>query len=379
MTHIASLNLTAFRNYEHAIIDGLDKNFIVLIGENGAGKTNCLEAISILSPGRGLRSAGVTDCQSQTVPEPWAVSASIIDKDGDPTRLGVGRDPQKPDKKTVRADGTKLNNQDELGDILRTVWLTPQMDGLFLQGASERRRFFDRLVASFDGSHTGRMTRYEKAMRERLNLLKSQAEKGQSADPAWLAALETIMAETSVAIAAARLETRNRLQHVIEAERYTDFPQAELALDGEVEDALQHRTALSVEDMVIQRLAVMRNADGATGRTNFGIQRTDMRATYTDKNADAAQCSTGEQKALLTTIILAHARMVAARYDAPPLLLFDEVAAHFDVKRRDALFDILGGLGAQIWLSGQDERVFDAIISKQTISIINSNLTSLHV
>lgn len=374
MTHIASLTLTAFRNYDHATIEGLNNNFIILIGENGAGKTNCLEAISILSPGRGLRGANVTDCQSQTIPEPWAVSASIIDGDGDPTRLGVGRDPQKPDKKTVRADGATLKNQEELGDILRTVWLTPQMDGLFLQSSSDRRRFFDRLVASFDGSHTGRMTRYEKAMRERLSLLKSQAEKGQTADPTWLTALETIMAETSVAIAAARLETQNRLQHVINAEHYADFPIALLTLDGEVEDALQHRTALSVEDMVTQRLVGMRNADGATGRTNFGIQRTDMRVTYTDKNADATQCSTGEQKALLTTIILAHARMVAARYGSPPLLLFDEVAAHFDAKRRDALFEILASLNTQIWLSGQDVEQFQKLNNSQIITIHNNHL-----
>ena len=369
MTHITSLTLTAFRNYESASVEDLDTGFVILLGENGAGKTNCLEAISVLSPGRGLRGASVMECQSQNTPYPWAVSASIIDNDGDPTRLGVGRDPQRPDKKTVRADGVTLKNQEELGDILRTVWLTPQMDGLFLQSSSDRRRFFDRLVASFDGSHTGRMTRYEKATRERLSLLKAEAEKGRKADPSWLSALETIMAETSVAIAAARIETRNRLQHVINSEKSENFPLALVELNGEIEEALHHRTALSVEDMALERLGAMRKADGITGRTNFGIQRTDMSVTYTEKNVNAAQCSTGEQKALLTTVILAHARMVAARYGTAPVLLFDEVSAHFDERRRDALFDILAGLKTQVWLSGQDAKAFDAIADKQILTI----------
>ena len=369
MTHIASLTLTAFRNYEATSIDGLENNFIVLIGENGAGKTNCMEAISILSPGRGLRGATVMECQSQSVKTPWAVSASIIDKDGDATRLGVGRDPQKPDKKIVRADGDTLKNQQELGDVLRTIWLTPQMDGLFLQGGSERRRFFDRLVASFDPAHTGRMTRYEKAMRDRLTLLKAEAEAGNTADPTWLAALESIMAETSVAIAAARIETRNRLQYVINHATLSEFPSAIIDLSGEVEEALSKRTALSVEDMVRDRLINIRKADGHTGRTNFGVQRTDMAVTYNEKNVGAAQCSTGEQKALLTTIILAHARMVAARYGAPPLLLFDEVAAHFDKKRRDALFDVLKAFKTQIWLSGQDKDQFTNLDNNRLLHI----------
>lgn len=374
MTYISALTLTAFRNYQAASIEGLEDNFVILIGENGAGKTNALEAISILSPGRGLRGANVMDCQSQTTPIPWAVSGTIVDNEGDATRLGVGRDPQKPDKKIVRADGSTLKNQQELGDVLRTIWLTPQMDGLFLQGGSERRRFFDRLVASFDGSHTGRMTRYEKAMRERLTLLKAEVEKGRKADPAWLTALENIMAETSVAIAAARLETRNRLQYVINSEKLNNFPTAIIDLNGEVEESLTHRTALSVEDMVCTRLANIRAADGQTGRTNFGIQRTDMMVTYTDKNVNAAQCSTGEQKALLTTIILAHARMVSARYGTPPLLLFDEVTAHFDERRRDGLFEILASMNAQIWLSGQDSRQFNGISCKQILNIHDNRI-----
>jgi len=369
MTRIKSLTLTSFRNYESASIDHLDSSFVVLIGDNGAGKTNCLEAISALSPGRGLRGAKVTDMQSQISNMPWAVSSQIIDSDGDVMRLGVGPNPDRPDKKIIKCDGSVVKNQQELGDILRTVRLTPQMDGLFLQGGSERRRFFDRLVATFDPAHVGRMTRYEKATRERLSILRDDT---KTPDPVWLSALETIMAETSVAIAAARADM---LGYLRDAMRGTDnFPDAEIHLDGDVDNALNSQSAIIIEDMVRVKLESMRGADAQTGRTNFGVGRTDMVVTFTDKNANAAQCSTGEQKALLTSIILAHARMVAARFGAPPLLLFDEVTAHFDSKRRDALFEILGDLGGQVWLTGQDVNAFDTITNKNMVEIRGNQL-----
>jgi len=308
MTRINSLTFTSFRNYESASIDDLDSPFVILIGDNGAGKTNCLEGLTLLSPGRGLRGARVTDMQSrtsQTSNTPWAVSSQIMDHDGDITQLGVGRNPDRPDKKIIKCDGEPVKNQQDLGDLLRTVWLTPQMDGLFLQGGSERRRFFDRLVATFDPAHVGRMTRYEKATRERLNILKDDL---KTPDPTWLSALEVIMAETSVAIAAARVDM---LGYLRDAMRGTDnFPNAEIHLDGDVENALNSQSAITVEDMARERLNAMRGADAQTGRTNFGVGRTDMVVTFTDKNANAAQCSTGEQKALLTSIILAHARIL---------------------------------------------------------------------
>lgn len=364
MTRINSLTLTSFRNYESASIDSLGSPFVILIGDNGAGKTNCLEAISALSPGRGLRGARVMDMQSQTSNTPWAVSAKIIDNDGDVMRLGVGRNPDRPDKKIVKCDGELVKNQQDLGDILRTVWLTPQMDGLFLQGGSERRRFFDRLVATFDGAHVGRMTRYEKATRERLNILKDDT---KISDATWLSALENIMAETSVAIAAGRIDMMGYLRDAMDG--VDGFPDAEVFLNGDVENMLSSQSALSVEDVIREKLDTLRGADAQTGRTNFGVGRTDMVVMYTNKNANAAQCSTGEQKALLTSIILAHARMVAARFGAPPLLLFDEVTAHFDNTRRDALFEILNGLGGQIWLTGQDVNAFGVIAKKNMIEI----------
>lgn len=364
MTRINSLTLTSFRNYESASIDNLDAPFVVLIGDNGAGKTNCLEGISALSPGRGLRGAKVTDMQSHISQAPWAVSSIIMDHDGDATRLGVGRNPDRMHKKIIKCDGDLVKNQNDLGDILRTIWLTPQMDGLFLQGVSDRLRFFDRLVATFDPAHAGRLTRYEKATRERLNILRDDM---KTPDPVWLSALETIMAETSVAIGAGRVDMLTYLHDAMQGT--DDFPDADIRLNGDVENNLQSQSALSVEDMIREKLAFMRGADAQTGRTNFGVGRTDMVVTFIDKNADAAQCSTGEQKALLTSIILAHARMIAARFGAPPLLLFDEVTAHFDTKRRDALFGVLADLGGQIWLTGQDLNAFDAIKHKNMIEI----------
>lgn len=378
MVYIRSLSLHAFRNYAAAAIDGLEHGFVVLTGANGAGKTNCLEAISLLSPGRGLRGAAVADCQSADHPQTlWTVSAALIDKDGDEGRLGVGRDPQKPDKKIIRYNGNPVRNQEELGDILRCVWLTPQMDGLFLQGGTERRRFFDRLVAAFDPAHAGRMTRYEKAMRERLNLLKDSQDKNVKPDGVWLEALEQIMAETAVAIAATRLDGLEQLQNALDHNRSEDFPGAIMALDGELETALGRQTALQVEEICRTRLARFRQSDAITGRSGYGIHRTDWTVFHKDKNMTAAQSSTGEQKALLAAIIMAHAHLVSSRYGAPPVLLFDEIAAHFDAARRDALFDILNGLGGQIWVTGQDRKSFESLPSPCLVSVYGNSLGKL--
>lgn len=378
MTHIRSLSFHAFRNYAATTLDGLNNGFVILIGENGAGKTNCLEGVSLLSPGRGLRGANVNECQSLDLPQtPWAVSAAIIDNDGDENRLGVGRDPQKPDKKIIRYNGNPVRNQDELGDILRCVWLTPQMDGLFLQAGSERRRFFDRLVAAFDPSHTGRMTRYEKAMRERLTLLKEADEKNIAPDDQWLSALEQIMAETAVAIAASRIDSLSQLGKAEKIDRADHFPSATMQLDGDIENALSKQAALAVEDHCKTKLRQFRQSDGQTGRSNYGVHRTDWVVNHHDKNMPAAQSSTGEQKALLTSIILAHARLIASRYGQPPLLLFDEVAAHFDSVKRDALFGILHELNGQIWFTGQDENAFTAARNAQFVSVHENTLQKL--
>jgi DNA replication and repair protein RecF len=381
MSHAAirSLRLKNFRNFDEAQCHTLHDTFVILIGENGAGKTNTLEAISLLSPGRGLRNASVPDYQSQALNEPWVVATQYRDHDGDMLNLGIGRDPQKPDKKIMRANGETLKSQERLGEICRMIWLTPQMDGLFLQASSERRRFFDRLVATFDGGHTGRMIRYEKAMRQRLAILRDALDKGQKPDQLWLSPLETMMAETGVAIAAARVEMITNLTQSIHVMDMQGFPNSEIYCIGDAEQALDSQPALQVEDMIKARLEGSRISDAQTGRTAFGIHKTDMAVIYKDKNMKAAQCSTGEQKALLTAIILAHGTMVAGRYGSPPILLFDEVTAHFDDKRRDALFEILANLKTQIWLSGQDEAAFKGIKSKKMINITRNTFTSLHV
>ena len=376
MTHIQSLSLNAFRNYDSATVNGLGNGFVILIGNNGAGKTNCLEGISLLSPGRGLRGASVAECQSSTAKTPWVVSATLSDSQNNRTQLGIGRDPQKRDKKIIRANGTPVKSQQDLGEIMRAVWLTPQMDGLFLQGASERRRFFDRLVATFDPAHSGRLTRFEKATRERLNILKTAAEKNISADALWLDGLENVMAETSVAIAAARLDMVGMLDAKLATQNHTDFPRPTLSFINGVEETLGKMPALSVEDHLRDRLSATRAKDTITQRTETGAHRSDFSVIYTDKNTNAANCSTGEQKSFLTSIILAHAGCVASRFGAPPLLLFDEVCAHFDTARRDALFDILGDVGGQIWMSGQDAQSFQTINNKQILTIKQNKIES---
>lgn len=377
MPSLQSLSLNAFRNYDTAHITDLSANFVVLVGENGAGKTNCLEAISLLGPGRGLRGASVPDHQSNTNDTLWSVTSTFTDSDGDTSTIGVGRNPQKPDKKIIRYNGDTLKSQNELGQIIRTIWLTPQMDGIFLAGASERRRFFDRLVAAFDPAHSGRMTRYERATRERLNILKSSVENGVPFNTDWLTGLETIMAETAIAIAAARNDTLTALQPHIHKTSNDTFPHSAISLNGEVERWLHEGTALQAEDRHKASLQKNRHVDAQTGRTNNGVHKTDMTVIHEQKNMPANSCSTGEQKGLLTNIILAHADMVRKKYGQPPILLFDEIAAHFDEKRRAALYAILSDLGGQVWLTGQDLSMFNSLTAKTTISIQNNEFTPL--
>jgi len=372
MSYVRSIQLNHFRNYDNAALHDLGDQFVVLIGDNGAGKTNCLEAVSVLTPGRGLRQSGIGDMQSKTTASLWAVS-SIIHDGYDDIRLGVGRDPQKPNKKIIKSDGTIVKNQSDLGDILRSVWMTPQMDGLFLQSTSERRRFFDRLVSTFDPSHIGRMTRYEKAMRQRLSVLKEAHDAGGKPDATWLDGLEHIMAETSLAIAAARRDVMGQLQHFIDHHQWNDFPQCVISLIGDVETSLETQSALMAEESVKTHLRDFRFADGQTGKTNYGVHKTDFSAFLKSKNASAAQCSTGEQKAILTAIILSYIMMMKSRYGVMPIILFDEIAAHFDTKRRDGLLDILGSLNTQIWLSGQEKSDFKIIEPHANVITLKDN------
>lgn len=356
MAWIRTLKLSSFRSYEAAEIADLGPGLLVFCGLNGAGKTNILEAVSLLSPGRGLRGARLSDIQRQGDQSPWAVSAEIQTK-YEAVRLGTGMDPQKgPEKRAIRINGKNAKGQAALADYVSCVWLTPQMDGLFLESARERRRFLDRLVFGFDPGHAGRVTRYENALAQRSRLLREGR-----ADPAWISALEQQMAETGTAIAAARLDFAQRLQLACNAADHTHFPLAELSVTGMLERGLLERKALEVEEGFRHTLLNSRERDAVNGGAEAGPHKSDLDVSYAAKNMQAAQCSTGEQKALLTGLILAHAQLIAAERGEPPILLLDEVAAHLDEGRRAALYEILESLRAQVWLTGTDQGLFEAV------------------
>ncbi len=373
---LSRLTVTDFRCYARAEIEA-DGRPVVLAGPNGAGKTNLLEAISYLAPGRGLRRARLSDVDRRTLPPagPWAVAATVATPEG-PRDLGTGRDPamgangnggdtggegrgatgRPRERRVVRIDGAPARSQRELGEIVTIVWLSPRMDGLFRDSSAARRRFLDRLVYGFDPAHAGRVAAYEQALRERARLLKTGG-----AEDTWLAALEDTMARHGIAIAAARRDLVGRLAQAGGAARGAGsglFPVADLALDGEIEAALEGQAALAVEDRLRARLAEARSRDAAAGGAAAGPHRSDLAVSHGERGLPAALCSTGEQKALLISIVLAHARLLALHRDAAPLLLLDEIAAHLDEARRHALFDEILELGVQAWMTGTDAAVF---------------------
>lgn len=316
----------------------------------------------MLSPGRGLRGAKIAEMQRRmeaheqnpaSVYQPWSVAA-VVQSDFGEVRIGTGRDAQK-EKRLVRINGETARGQNALAEYLACVWLTPQMDRLFIDGAGSRRRFLDRLVFAFDAGHAGRLTRYENAMRQRSKLL--QDREGQ-ADPSWLAALESTMAETGVSIAAARLHFIERLQQACDTADDGLFPKAAIALSGTIDELLRHSPAVEVEGLFQYQLAQTRAQDAVTGGAATGIHKSDMIVQYRDKSMPADQCSTGEQKALLIGIVLAHARLIAAERGTPPLLLLDEVVAHLDESRRAGLYELLLALKGQVWITGTDKAVF---------------------
>ncbi len=359
---VARLTLTNFRNYAHARIEPSARS-VVLTGANGAGKTNILEAISFLAPGRGLRRAKLSDVTrsdaGETMPDPsrcWAVAARL-GHDEDYVDLGTGLDPDATgtrDRRIVRVDGETERAQAVLSEHVAVVWLTPQMDGLFIEGPGARRRFLDRLVYAADPAHAGRVSAYEQAMRERARLL---SDRGLRADAGWLDALEETMAEKGMAVAAARRDMIGRLIAFMD-EGAGPFPTADLALVGGPEAWLDDGPALAAEERFRAQLATERGCDAGDGRTRSGPHRTDMDVRHRTKNRDAASCSTGEQKALLIGLVLSHARMQAAEQGRCPILLLDEVAAHLDQDRRMALFDLINTLGTQAWLTGTDPELF---------------------
>lgn len=335
-------------------MNDISAGFIVLHGPNGAGKTNILEAISLLTPGRGLRRARMADIQCVHNRAPWAVSAKV-QMGYTEVPVGTGIDPR-TEKRTVRINGETAKNQNALSEYLSCVWLTPQMDRLFLEGSTERRRFLDRLIAAFDRAHLGRLTRYQNALRQRSKLLKEEKN-----EPVWLDGLENQMAETGMAIAAARLDFVERLQTVSASHEHPLFPHTRLRVHGTLESDLVNTPALELEDGFKAVLKESRSVDMLTGGAAVGPHKSDFVVQYAAKNMPAAQCSTGEQKALLTGIILAHARLIRAEKHQPPVLLLDEVSAHLDDKRRSALYQILTDIGTQTWLTGTGKNLFESL------------------
>jgi DNA replication and repair protein RecF len=369
-SRIHRLTLTHFRNYRAASLE-THSNVVVLVGANGAGKTNCLEAISFLSPGRGLRRATLEDVGDNQGDGSWAVSAEVEGALGLAT-LGTGVEPPGSDgpatSRRCRIDREPVSSASAFGDHLRMVWLTPAMDGLFLGAASERRRFFDRLVLAIDSEHSSRVSALDRSLRSRNRLLEVR-----NYDDHWCDAIERETAELAVAVATTRAHTAVKLAAMLRARgQASAFPSADLMLDGWMENALLSEPATSVEDRYRQILRDSRARDAAAGRTLDGPHLTDLRVIYAPKHMPARDASTGEQKALLIGLVLAHANLVAEMTGLTPLLLLDEVVAHLDPSRRAVLFSELAKLGAQVWMTGADPASFGEVGASGEIFEIDS-------
>jgi len=360
---LLSLTLTDFRSYERAQLrpDGAS---VYLFGANGAGKTNLLEAISLLSPGKGLRGAGLTEVgrrlPGEATGRAWAVAAEAESGEDEPVRLGTGVELAGAARRVVRIEGETVP-PGRLADHVRPIWLTPAQDRLFLEAAGERRKFFDRLVFAGEPDHARHANAYDKAQRERMRLLTDAVESGQQADAIWLTALEARLGQAGALMAAARARTLLALQAEIDGRGDRPFPRARLALAGEWEKmALDGVETPEIEARLAAALAAARLRDGAAGRALTGPHRGDLAIHHVDKDRPAAECSTGEQKALILNLVLAQAARLSRANDAPnPILLLDEVAAHLDLKRRAALADEITALGLQAFLTGTDESLFD--------------------
>ncbi|MBE7733276.1 DNA replication/repair protein RecF [Devosia faecipullorum] len=350
--HISRLRLTAFRNYASAALD-LDARHVVLTGPNGSGKTNLLEAISVLSPGRGLRGASFDNLQSLGSDLPWAVAASIETENG-PADIGTGALPD--GGRRVRINGANARSIEAMSDYLRVLWLTPAMDGLFSGPAGDRRRFLDRLVTTLIPAHSAAVSDFDKAMRQRNRLLE------EGGDARWLSALEAQMAELGAAVHLNRSDSLQHLQALIaESLDDTNFPAAQLALTPLLEAEPVPTVSAELEALLAQRWHAARGLDRAAGRTTSGPHRVDLEVVHAQKGMPAALGSTGEQKALLIGLVLAHARLVRLRCGITPFLLLDEIAAHLDPDRRSALFQALDGLETQCFLTGTDALLFEAL------------------
>lgn len=363
------LDLTDFRNYPKLRIELAEGGppMVVLAGENGAGKTNLLEALSYLGPGRGLRGARLSDVTTKDAKGGWAVSGRLT-RPGETCQIGCGIEIAEGQefgpgraRRIVVCDGQKLSGSSALAPMLTIIWLTPRMDRLFQDGASERRRFFDQLVTGLYPDHASQVSAFEKAMRERIRLLTDDRNAG---DEAWLSALERRMAEHGIALAAARLEVLALIRSHLAFANDAHFPLPDIGLEGEVEEMVSSLSALEAEETFVALLKGNRRADQKAGRTLRGPHKTDLLALHPDKGLVAGQCSTGEQKAMLIGILLAAVRLQVTVKERPPVLLLDEVIAHLDENRRRALFKELVALGVQTWMTGTDPKLFQPLKGK---------------
>jgi DNA replication and repair protein RecF len=366
---LTQIRLVNFRSYVQSEIV-VAPSPVALIGENGVGKTNLLEAISLLAPGRGLRGAKLAEVQRRAPQEPlsdapfdgalWAVSATLTREDGNwALGTGLAASANGGERRLMRLNGADAAGA-EIAELLPVLWLTPAMDRLFLEGASGRRRFLDRLVFGLDVGHARRSVHYETAMRERARVLAM----GRT-DPSWLDGLEYTMAETGSAITQARCEAIDALNgELAKRESEGDFPSAQLSLENAPDIA-------TVSDAAVlrERLYAMRGRDAEAGRTLVGPHIADLVVRHTEKRADARQCSTGEQKALLISIVLANAWLQKHRRGHAPLLLLDEIAAHLDAGRRASLIAEILALRAQAWMTGTDRALFAGENSASSIQI----------
>ena len=353
---IRRLSLTNFRSYHAASVE-LGEGPVVLVGPNGAGKTNVLEAISILGPGRGLRYATLEEMAFSEGDGSWAVSAEVEGALGIAT-IGTGIEPPAPGETNTRKNRVDREPvpATALADHLRVLWLIPAMDGLFAGPASERRRFLDRLVLATDAQHGSRVNALERALRSRNRLLETS-----QSDEHWLDAVEHETAELAVAVAAARADAVSRLASALAARHDANFPSAQIALDGWMSGIAANTPAVEVEDRYRAVLKQNRARDAAAGRTTEGPHLTDLLVIYAPKSVAARDASTGEQKALLIGLVLAHANLVTEMTGVAPVILLDEIVAHLDPSRRAALFDALTLLGAQVWMTGADPVAFGDI------------------
>ncbi|UYY57739.1 DNA replication/repair protein RecF [Sphingomonas sp. S2-65] len=349
---VTRLVLTDFRNHRDAVLTP-GSGFVVLTGENGAGKTNILEAVSLLAPGRGLRRAPLSEMARQGGTGGFGVAATLGD-----VEIGTGTQSAAPERRLVRVNGA-ATAATVLAEWLTVLWLTPAMDRLFMEGPGERRRFLDRLTLALAPGHAHESTRYEAAMRQRNRLLADET----PPDPSWLAALEARMAEHGAAIQHARDAAVTLLRDRLEAEPDGIFARAGLTLEGWTGDA----------DSLSRDLREGRRRDAAAGRALAGPHRADLAVTHLGKAQPAHLCSTGEQKALLLGLVLAHAELVADRIGRAPILLLDEVAAHLDPTRRAALFERLAGRG-QVWMTGTEPALFDAVPGAATRHIVANGM-----